>query len=126
MGFRLCILPEMKFNVEFFNGDPDAGVDKLGEVQKYVRDVVVVVVVVDPRERSGSPRSKTPEAGALKTPVRSSSSRSPRRVAAAGPLGGGESARRRGGSARQRVGSRRRADRVPAGRAALFLNQSRT
>ena len=34
--------------------------------------VIVVLVVVNPRprERSGNRRSKTPEAGALKTPVR--------------------------------------------------------
>ena len=56
----------MTFNVELVNGDLDVVVDKLGEVQKDVRDVVVV----DPRERSGIRRSKTPEAGALKTPVR--------------------------------------------------------
>ena len=38
----------MTFNVELANGDLDVAVDKLGEVQKNVRDVVVVIVVVDP------------------------------------------------------------------------------
>ena len=59
----------LTFNVELVNGDLDAVVDKLGEVQKDVRDVVRVVLIVNPRKRSGSRRSKTPEAGALKTPV---------------------------------------------------------
>ena len=56
-------------NVEIVNGDLDAVVDKLGELQKNVRNVIVVKIVVNPRERSGSRPSKTPEAGALKTPA---------------------------------------------------------
>ena len=67
--FRKNTADNLTFNVELVNGDLDAVVDKLGEVQQNVRDVVVVVLVVDPRERSGSRRSNTPEAGALKTPV---------------------------------------------------------
>ena len=71
MYLRKNTADNLSFNVELANGDLDVAVDKLGEVQKDVRDVVVVVVVVDPRprERSGSRRSKTSEAGALKTPV---------------------------------------------------------
>ena len=38
----------MTFNVELASGDLDVAVDKLGEVQKDVRDVVVVIVIVDP------------------------------------------------------------------------------
>ena len=60
----------MTFNVELSNGDVDVAVSKLGEVRNDVRDVVVVVVVLDPPAGAAGRHSKTPEAGALKTPVR--------------------------------------------------------
>ena len=59
----------LTFNVELVDGDLGAVVAKLDEVQKDVRDEVVIVAVEDPRERSGSLRLKTLEAGALKTPI---------------------------------------------------------
>ena len=60
---------ELTLNVELINGDLNAFVDKLCELQQNVRDVIIVIVVVNPRERPGCRRSKTPEASALKTPV---------------------------------------------------------
>ena len=58
----------LTFNVELADGDLDVAVDKLGEVQADVREVVVVVAV-DPPAGAAGRRSKTPETGALKTPV---------------------------------------------------------
>ena len=66
--WRFYDFPALTFNVELVKGRRWSVVDKRGEVKKDVRDVLVVVVVVDPRERSESRRSKTPKAGALKTP----------------------------------------------------------
>ena len=57
------------FNVALSNGDVDVAVSKLGEVRNDVRDVVVVIIVLDPPVGAAGRRSKTPEAGALKTPV---------------------------------------------------------
>ena len=53
MYFRKNTAENLTFNVELVNGDLDVVVDKLDEVQKNVRDVLVVIVVVHSRERSG-------------------------------------------------------------------------
>ena len=72
----------LTINVELADGDFDVAVHKVGEVQKDVQDVEVVIVAVDPqpRKRSGNRRSKTPEAGALKTPVKTPQSSAAREV----------------------------------------------
>ena len=67
MYFRKYTADNLTFNVELANGDTDAGVDKLGEVHEV--PYVVVIVAVDPPAGATGRRSKTPEEGALKTPV---------------------------------------------------------
>ena len=102
---------EVTFNVELANGDLDVAVDKLGEVQKDVRNVVVVEVVVNPPagaagrsafEDAGSGRAEDARQQVAQVAVHGES-RLRGRSAAARALGGAAGAL---GGASDRVGAR--------------------
>ena len=110
MYFRKNTADNLTFNVELANGDFDAAVDKLGEVQKDVRDVVVVIVV-DPLagaagrsafEDAGSGRAEDARQQVAQVAVRGES-RLQGRSAAARALGCATGAL---GGASDRVGAR--------------------
>ena len=59
----------MTFNVEIVNGDLDAVVNKLGELQKNPAGSSSSSSYRSASREAASRRTETPEAGALKTPV---------------------------------------------------------
>ena len=120
-------------NVELVNGDLEEVVDKLGGVQKEVREPAGPKAAgrrtETPVTRRQMPRvgvRRRRERARSRRPSASSSSRSLRRSAAAGAA---RRRRERAAAQRERSAARRIASargREPAGRAALFLSQSRT
>ena len=111
MYFRKNTADNLTFNVELADGNLDVAVDKLGEVQKDVRDVTVVVIVVDPpagaagrsaSEDAGSGRAEEVRQQVAQVAV-IGESRLRGRSAAARALGGAAGAL---GGASDRVGAR--------------------